>query len=488
MSSLKKNLTYQSIYQILSVLIPLVTSPYLSRILGAEGLGIYSFNYSIVHYYMLFALLGISTYGMRAIAQSNTKEDVSRCFINIYCIQIISSLVSLLAYLLLCFTVDTPNRNVLFANTFYLFGELLNISWLYFGLEEYKPVVRRNIIIKFLTVVSIFVFIRKSSDLIKYILILSVGQLLSNIILWISVKKYISFIHPSFSDIKKHIRPTLILFVPVIASSVYHIIDKTMIGVLSDDQNSGYYYNADKLLNIPLTVLVGCSNVFLTRISSLINANRKDEIQNVQNDSIRIGMFFISAVSFGAILIGKDFVPWFFGQGFDPCVDLIKVFAIIVIFKTISIHVRSTFLIPYKQDKVYAIAVSFGAVIDIVANYILIKIYSMGAMGAALGTLIAEATVCVLQIVLLKKENGKKDCARNIVINQVYVILGCVMLLAVSIIRSFISFNNIINIAISVLIGAIVYLTECLVLWRILPSFKPLLITEIINKVYRVKK
>ena len=152
MSTLKKNLTYQTIYQIFAVCIPLVTSPYLSRRLGADGLGIYSYNYSIVHYFMLFALLGVGQYGMRTIAQGKGegRENVSKLFWSIYSFQFFTGILSTLVYTVLCFTIPTENRIVLFANMFYMAGELINISWLFFGLEKYRTTVLRNLLIKVL--------------------------------------------------------------------------------------------------------------------------------------------------------------------------------------------------------------------------------------------------------------------------------------------------------------------------------------------------
>lgn len=490
MASLKKNLTYQTVYQVLAVCIPLVTSPYLSRTLGAEGLGIYSYNYSIVHYFMLFALLGVAQYGMRTIAQSKSggREVISRNFWNVYAFQILSAVLSIIVYTGLCFLLPTENRNVMFANEFYLFGELINISWLFFGLEKYKTTVTRNIIVKIFTVAGIFIFVHHKDDLIKYVLILSVGQLLSSLVLWFQIKKYVSFVKPEMSEIKKHIRPNLILFIPVLATSIYHIMDKTMLGALSDNANSGYYYNADKLVNIPLTVINGCSGVFMTRISSLFGVEKDSEAREVQNESIRFGMCAICAIAFGVAAIGKEFVPLFFGKGFEPCIELIDIFALVVIFKTISVHTRTAFLIPEKKDKAYAKAVICGACVNFVANYLLIKTMALGAKGATIGTLIAEVVVCAMQIVFMGGTKSRKHCVSGILVNTVYLAFGAVMFTALTLLGNVLHFG-VINIVIKVGAGACIYLAECLVLWKIKPGMMPSFISETLAGVKRrIKK
>ena len=189
MAKLRNNMAYQSVYHILAVCIPLLTSPYLSRVLGAEGLGIYSYNYSIVSYFMLFALLGVSNYGMRAISQSKNEEEVSKNFFSIYAFQIISSVASLLLYIVFIelFIKDELEILVSYIHIFYLAAECININWFFFGLEKYKSIVLRNIVIKILTVASIFAFVRKPGDVVIYVLILSLSVFVSNLIIWINL-------------------------------------------------------------------------------------------------------------------------------------------------------------------------------------------------------------------------------------------------------------------------------------------------------------
>lgn len=486
MSKLKSNIMYQSIYQVLAVCIPLITSPYLSRVIGAKGLGIYSYNYSIVSYFMLFAILGVSTYGMRAIAQSRGKEEISKTFLSIFSFQIFSSLVSLVAYIafILIFVKDRVGLTVSFIHVFYLLGEIVNINWLFFGLEKYKTTVIRNIIVKFVTVLSIFLFVREEKDVINYIFILAFCNFMSNAVLWFKVKECITKVKISYKDITKHIKPNILLFLPALAASVYHIMDKTMLGMFSNAENSGYYYNADKLLNIPLTVVVACSNVFMSRISSLVKDGEYEQIDKTQNESIFLGMCLMSAVAFGVCAVAKEFVPWFFGKGFEPCIELIKYFAIIILVKTISTHTRSAFLIPEENDKTYAKAIIYGAMVNLVANYILIAVYKLGALGATLGTLIAETVVVFTQIIFMKERTSRKKCIIGIVRSFVYILMGFVMLIIVTNINLE-NVSQFVAIVVKICIGATIYLAECILVWKLRKELMPDMIAETIASIKR---
>lgn len=479
MSKLRSNMIYQSIYEVLAVCIPLVTSPYLSRVLGAEGLGIYSYNHSIISYFMLISLLGVVSYGMRTIAKSRGIEEISKNFWSIYSFQLITSVISLALYsmFVVFFVKDEIGKIVSWIHILYLIGECVNINWLFFGLEKYKLTVLRNIAIKVLTVASIFVFVREKEDVIAYIFILAFCNFLSNAVLLFKLKGLVKRVKISWSDVKKHIRPNILLFIPVLSASVYHIMDKTMLGMLADVSESGYYYNADKLLNIPLVVVVGCSNVFMSRVSSLMKDNDQKGIQKTQNESVFFGMWLISAIAFGISAVSKEFVPWFFGKGYEPCISLIKYFAAIVVIKTLAAHTRSAFLIPEGNDKAYAKAVTYGVFINLIINYVFIAKLNMGALGATLATLLAEFVVLVLQLCSMGNSNSRKFCIKGIFMSAVYLVTGFVMLLVINIVPINIS-GIFAKLVIKIAIGGIVYLALCTILWKIKPELMPDMVGE----------
>lgn len=480
MSKLKNNIIFQTVYQVLNVCIPLVTAPYLSRVLGVEKLGIFSYYNSILGYFILFALLGVANYGMRSIAQCKTKEEVSKTFWEIYLFQLFSSAVVIAVYILFSLLSSLSYKLILFIQLAHLIGQALNIGWLYFGLEKYKTTVIRSIAVRLLTLICIFIFVKKTDDLPIYVAILSFGELLSSIVLWMPLGKQLvqTKIHPR--GIFSHIRANLALFIPILAMSVYHLMDKTMLGILDEEKESGYYYNADKLLSIPTAVVTGFGNVFLTRITSLSSYSNQGEVRKTQNESIWFGLCLISALMFGIAAIAKEFIPLYFGAEYIPCIVLAYFFSVIGVIKVISSHVRNSFLIPQEQDKVYIYSVICGAVANLIANYLLIKVYALGALGATLGTLSAEAVVMLAQILFMRGKETKKHCVSGILKGSLYIAFGAIMFLVLHFIGDLVD-SRLWNMLIKVAIGAVIYILECVIAWKIYPSIMPSILMEILH-------
>lgn len=234
MSSVKKNFVYNILYQLLVILLPLVTAPYISRTLGAKAVGIYSYINSIAYYFLLFAMLGISNHGNRSIASvRDDKQKLNKCFWEIYSIQFFTYLIAIIGYIAYIIFFVNANKVIFLIQIIYVISGLFDISWLFFGLEKFKITVLRNTIIKIFTLICIFIFVKEPGDLWKYTLIFSLGTFLSQFYLWFNIKDYIYLEKIQFKNVKKHIKPILILFIPVISYSIYKVMDKIMIGAMS---------------------------------------------------------------------------------------------------------------------------------------------------------------------------------------------------------------------------------------------------------------
>ena len=282
MSGLKKNFLYQTGYQILTTALPVITSPYLSRVLGSEGLGIYSYTSSIVNYFVLFAMMGLNNYGTRSIALvRNDREKLNNTFSEIYYLQIILSLISFISYYVFILYFMKSNLIIYVIQSILIINCSLDIGWFYFGMEKFKVTVTRNTVVKIITLILIFIFVKEENDLWKYILIMTLGVLLSEIILFKDLKNFVSFKLVRINKIISHFRPCLMLFIPILAMSVYHQMDKTMLGILSSYTETGYYYNADKIINIPMGIITGLGIVSLPRISAIISEKKIDEYKNI---------------------------------------------------------------------------------------------------------------------------------------------------------------------------------------------------------------
>lgn len=440
MASLKKNLLYQTAHKLLISAAPLLTTPYLSRVLGASKLGVFSYEQSVVNFFLLFAMLGISNYGVRTIAAERKKDgDVSRVFWNIYAIQFTSSSLMALLYVGYILLFVTDNAAVAWAFLSYLIGDMLDVSWFFYGMEEINITAMRGMAIKILSVFSVFLFVHSPEDIWVYAFIVAGGTALGQIAIWPAFLKRVRYEKPAFSEIRKHIKPILLLFVPLAAISVYHIMDKIMLGLISDELNSGYYYNADKVVNIPIVLITGIHAVFLPRCSNLLATDEGGEkTRAFQSEAMMMTNAMAAALACGIAAVSDEFVPVFFGAGYEACVLLIKVFACVMIAKSFSSAMRSLYIIPAKKDKIYIVSVFFGALINLIANFILMYVFRLGALGATIGTLLAEGSVALLDVILVNKKLPGMKVLRAVASGAIFFVAGIAMFFVVRVFRRFI--------------------------------------------------
>ena len=224
-----KNYLYNLSYQILIIILPVITIPYVTRIFTSEDLGNYVFYNSIVGYFSLFAMLGIGVYGTKQIAAAS---DVSSTFWNIYVIQLIASLLALSVYLIAFFSIPQMGGVIPLILGIVLFAKMIDISWLFSGKEDFKKITIRNIVVRLIGVISIFIFVKSSDDLYLYVFLIVIFDFLGQFVMWVPARKFIK--RPSFNTntIKKNLHPIVLLFLPQVAISLYAILDRTLLGLL----------------------------------------------------------------------------------------------------------------------------------------------------------------------------------------------------------------------------------------------------------------
>ena len=400
--SLFRNLRMQSYLQLLNTIIPLITTPYVARVLGPENTGAYSFALSIVTFFKLFALLGTNNYGTRSIAVSKSDEEKYANFWGIYSIQVVAVLASTVIYFIYCLFFN-QSGTIAFCFLILLLAYLFNIQWYYYGIEEFQSTTLAHMICRFATVAFLFIFVKQSSDLIIYTIIMVGFESLPFVLLWggIFFKKKIPFRRVSFHEVKAHIKPNLLLFIPLLAMSIYHIMDKVMIGFFSSNVQGGYYFNVEKIINVPLGLFTGFSTVLLPRMTVLYSESKENAV-SFFNKSLSLLMMFGFAVSFGIISISNEFVPLFLGEEYLSCIQLVNIFAPVLIIKCISNAIRTQLLIPAIKESIYIKATILGTAVNLVTNAILIP--KLGALGAIIGTIVAEVTALLYQLYCTKKE------------------------------------------------------------------------------------
>lgn len=454
MSTPKKNFIYNIIYQMLILIIPLILSPYLSRSLGANGIGIYSYKYSIVYYFMLFTLFGINNYGNRSIAKArDNKENLSKTFLSIYIFQLIMGLIMLIIYLTYIFVFDVSYKNIALILSLFILSSILDINWFFFGLEEFKKTITRNIIIKIINLILIFIFVKKPNDVWKYALIMSIMTCLSQLILWKFLKKKITFAKITKKDILMHIKPNLTLFIPVIAVSLYKMMDKVMIGYLINPKEVGFYENAEKIISIPLAFTTALGTVMLPRVSNLLVKGEKDKIKRYIGNSIKFVMFLSLPMCMGLISIGYNFAPIYFGNEFQKTGILIILLSVTLPFVSFANILRTQYLIPNEMDKIYIKSVILGAIINLILNFVFIP--GLKSIGACIGTIAAEFTVYFIQMFELRKDLDIKKYH----VSAVPFLLKAIVMFLIIYPLNYINCNNIIKIILQIGVGTIIYFT-----------------------------
>lgn len=457
--SIAKNYIYNLSYQILVLILPLITAPYISRVLGPENIGVYSYTISIATYFILFGSLGIAMYGQREIAyMQNKPEKYSKAFWEIIILRFITMVFSMIIFY---FNFVRLNQyHVYYAILLLeLFANCLDISWFFQGLEEFKKTVIRNIIVKIISIICIFIFVKTKNDLVKYFWIYVLSTILGNVSLWIYLPKFLRKTRMRELNIRRHIKPTIVLFIPQIATQIYTVLDKVMIGsIITDKSEVGYYEQSQKIVKMLLTVITSLGTVMMPRMANIyINGNNK-KIQEYIRNSFNFVFFIAFPMMFGIIAIANNFVPLFFGPGYEKVTLLISVISPILIAIGLSNVIGTQYLLPTKRQKEFTVSVVIGAIVNFIINVMAIKKY--GALGASIGTVIAEITVTIVQFVFIRKDINIK----KIFILSIKYLLSSVAMFIVCITIGKKINMNIYSIILQVSAGAITYFICLLIL------------------------
>lgn len=455
MTDIKKNFSYNIIYQLLILVLPLITAPYISRVIGTDGIGVYSYTYSIANYFLLFAMLGTNNYGNRSIAKSKkNKEKLDKTFSSIYAFQLIMSVLIIVLYSLYVFFLEKKEYKLYaWIQLLLIASSIFDINWLFFGLEKFKLTIIRNVIIKLISVALIFILVKTKEDLELYILILAASALISQISLWPFLKKNVKLQKVKGQDIKVHIKPNLILFIPVIAISIYNIMDKIMLGRLTNATELGLYENSEKIINVPISIISALGTVMMPRISNLLVSDDEEVAKSYIDKSMTFIIFITIPITLGIMSISEDFIPIFYGEEFIKAGYLTKILSITILFKAWANVIRTQYLLPKEKDKFYVISVLLGALVNFVFNLALIP--RLDGLGAIIGTIMAEFIVALYQTYSVRKELNIKS---YLISSVPFIITGGIMYIIINLLKGFIE-NKYILIFTQILVGGSIYLT-----------------------------
>ena len=402
--SIKKNFVFNLIYQILILVAPLIVTPYVSRVLEDRGIGEYSYANSIVSYFVLVAVLGTSTYGQRAIGYTQDNiEARSRAFWEILLFRLLTSIVTFGAYVVYLLIVSPESSFLLYEIlALNIFNVVIDISWFMQGMEEFGKTATTSIIFRILNIVFVFFFVKQSTDLWKYALI-SIGfTVLGNLYMWIYLPRNLCKVKgiKPFRNWKGIIQ----LFLPTIATQIYLILDKSMIGWFSDGYNeNGYYEQADKIVKMALTAVTALGVVMIPRIANTYKNGNIELIRSYIYKSYRYVWMLAVPIMFGLIAISSVFVPIFFGTGYEKCNIIIPMLSVLTIFIGLSNVTGMQYFVPTGKQNVLTITVSIGAVVNVILNLIFIPFFA--SIGAGVASIIAEFCVTVAGLIYVRRKH-----------------------------------------------------------------------------------
>ncbi len=480
MKSIKKNYAYNLAYQLLIAVTPIITIPYLSRILGAGGVGEASFAESIVSYFVLFATLGTTTFGQREI--SYYQDDIDKrsvAFFNIFILKFITSLVILIIYITTAILFFKSKIYILFI--FNILAIMFNVTWFFQGLEEFKLIAIRNFICKFLNIVCIFLFVKERTDIYKYCFIISFFTFLSDISILPYLKKRIHFV--SMSDIKPfaNIATALSLFLPTIAIQIYTVLDKTMIGIITKNTlENGYYEQSTKISKFILAIVASIGTVTAPRIGYYYNKRNYESLNELLYKSYRFVLMLAIPMALGLFSVASNMIPWFLGYEFEKSIVLTQILSFLIIFIGISNITGIQYMVPTGRQRLLTISVVCGAALNFILNIILIKTYQ--SVGAAISSIVAECMIAFIQLYLVKNEVSIALIIKSAV---KYIIAGIVMFIVLNLFIIKMFTPHLINSLIICGIGAIIYF---LILFILKDTLFYETLTIFIGKVHKINK
>jgi len=407
MGKLIKNFLYNGTYNMLIMILPLIITPYLTRTLGSNALGVEGYVVSIVSLVKLFGALGINLYCNREVAyHRDNKEELTKTYYELQRIRFTLGIVVTAFYIVIA--SRTQYGLYFMIETFALVGYFIDVTWLFIGREEMKLPVLRNIVVKLIQTALIFLLVKSPEDLSIYLWISVIGTFVGSVCMYTQVGKYIGKYDSKQLEIKKHLKPILALFLPQAASSIYVQFDRTMIGWLSEDISYvSIYDKAENLVKLPIYFVGALSSAMMPRVSNEFANKNFDKIKGLLKNELKFVFLFLLPMVVGMVVIADNLVLWYLGSEYVESALVIRILVPIVFAKAMGEVLSTQLLISVNDTKGMTIAFSCGAIFNLVANALLIPKFN--AAGAAIGTVIAEIVVVIIQYNFAKKYIGKLE-------------------------------------------------------------------------------
>lgn len=451
-----KNYAYNLSYQLLVIILPIITTPYVTRVFSSSDLGTYGYFNSIVTYFILLATLGVANYGTKEV--SANRKNIQPTFWGIYSLQVVAAFISIVLYLLLCWSVPSMQNLVAYILGLSLLSKGLDISWLFQGLEDFRKITIRNITVKLLGILSIFLFVKTPNDLYLYVFLLTGFELLGQLSMWLPAKEFIGKPHFDVVHAKEHLKPVILLFLPQIAISLYVTLDRTMLGALSSTKDVGIYDQALKIINILLTIVTSLGSVMLPRVSSLLSSGDYKAVNKMHEMSFLIYNLIIFPIIAGMLIVNKDFVNFFLGKDFQEARVAIDIMIARMFFIGWTNIMGIQILIPHNKNREFMLSTTIPAFVSVGLNLLLIP--SLGFVGASITSVLTEALVWVIQYYYTRSYLKEVP----ILSSMLKIILSSsLMYIILLLLQPLLKFSSVVNVGIYGILGAVFYISFILV-------------------------
>lgn len=448
-----KNYLFNSAFQVFQIFLPLITAPYVSRVFGPHGVGEYTFSNSIAVYFGILGVLGLTQYGNRMIAvYMDDKSERSEYFWGILVVRTVTIALSIGVFLLVAYILYPKQMILFWIQSLYIVSLIFDVSWFFNGIENFKITVSRSFIVKIISVVLIFGVVHTEADLWKYALIMVGSGLIGNLTLWPFLSGLVDKPNLRLSKLREIFLSSMIYFIPGFASSVYLVLNKIMIGVLDSSTAAGFFQQSDQLVRVVLSLVTSMNAVLLPRVANEFKKENFESIARYIRKSVSLSMFISVPVMFGLFQVSIPFAPLYFGKGFEMVGIIMAIEGMMVVFIGLNSVVGWQYMMPIGMVKQMSIAVSVGAILNLVLNFILIPLY--GVIGATVSTVLAELIILLTMIFYTYK---KIDYSYLFTGVTRYLLAGGFMWVLIEIIRQFIT-NSLLFIIVAVLAGGGSYL------------------------------
>lgn len=432
-ASLKWNYVFNLANKLTSLVIPLIVTPYITRVFSSDRLGIYTYTNTVASYFVTFTLMGISMYGSKQVSLKRHDNIASNDeYATLLTVQLLNAGLAMLAYFLYVTFFVSSNQDIYWIQMLYVISAGFDMTWFLSGLERFREIAVRNIIVNVLSALMIFFFVHTEADLAIYTLI-KVGTIfISQLIIFVPVFLKQQFYLVNVKQIKLAYHGLFLLFIPVLADTLFQTMDKVMLGIYASYAAVGLYYSSRMITDIPQTVITSLNIILFPRITHLLSRGKRAEAEKLFYQSFILIIALSLATAFGVSAIARDFVGIFFGASYGAVADYVPSLSLYICLAAWSGTIRYQYLIPHSLERVYVVAIILGSGINLVLNSLLIP--SLGVYGSILATIVSELVICVYQTYPIRKEIPLKGLLGYVIIFAglsflMYLALGWLRLL-----------------------------------------------------------